>query len=174
MSIARYGSLSPLIVSPLADYLRKRDPRWPVWITQISQAGSFLATLALSVCLQPGMFEYVAVCFFFVGFFTTAAAPLLLELAADVTHPTPAIYSAGVCLTVFGVSTFGFVQLSQAMATKGTGGYLHFFWMQNVLFFVSVILVTFVFSPDLKRSKHSQQAKGFGSRQAEEEAVARP
>ena len=33
--------------------------------------------------------------------------------AADVTHPTPAIYSAGVCLTVFGVSTFGFVQLSQ-------------------------------------------------------------
>ncbi|KAJ1485917.1 hypothetical protein T484DRAFT_1791696 [Baffinella frigidus] len=42
----------------------------------------------------------VAVCFFFVGFFTTAAAPLLLELAADVTHPTPAIYSAGVCPTV--------------------------------------------------------------------------
>ncbi|KAJ1485918.1 hypothetical protein T484DRAFT_1791697 [Baffinella frigidus] len=37
MSIARYGSLSPLIVSPLADYLRKRDPRWPVWITQTAR-----------------------------------------------------------------------------------------------------------------------------------------
>jgi hypothetical protein len=122
----------------------------------------------------PFFSAQVAICFFFVGFFTTAAAPLLLELVADVTHPAPAIYSASVCLTVFGVSTFGFVQLSQAMATKGSGGYLHFFWLQNALFLLSVLLVTLAFNPDLRRSKHSQRQKGFGSRQAEEEAVGRP
>ena len=48
-----------------------------------------------------------------VGVSTTAAAPILLELVAEVTYPHPEIVSAGVCLPVFGLSTFGFVQLSQ-------------------------------------------------------------
>ena len=51
-----------------------------------------------------------------VGVSTTAAAPILLELVAEVTYPHPEIVSAGVCLTVFGLSTFGFVQLSQVSA----------------------------------------------------------
>jgi hypothetical protein len=51
-----------------------------------------------------------------VGVSTTAAAPILLELVAEVTYPHPEIVSAGVCLTVFGLSTFGFVQLSQVFA----------------------------------------------------------
>ena len=42
MSIARWGSLSPLLVSPLADWLRKRDKRWPVWLMQGAQVVSCL------------------------------------------------------------------------------------------------------------------------------------
>jgi len=36
------------------------------------------------------------------------------------------------------------------MKTKGTGGYVEFLWLQNVLFIISVMLVIFVFKADLK------------------------
>jgi hypothetical protein len=36
------------------------------------------------------------------------------------------------------------------MKTKGTGGYVEFLWLQNVLFIISVVLVIFVFKADLK------------------------
>ena len=36
------------------------------------------------------------------------------------------------------------------MKTKGTGGYVEFLWLQNVLFILSVVLVLFVFKADLK------------------------
>lgn len=72
--------------------------------------------MGLTFCLKPGMFPYICFCFFWVGVSTTAAAPILLELVAEVTYPHPEMMSAGVCLTVFGLSTFGFVQLSQVLA----------------------------------------------------------
>ena len=40
--------------------------------------------------------------------------------------------------------------LAQVMKTKGTGGYVEFLWLQNVLFIISVVLVIFVFKADLK------------------------
>mmetsp|Transcript_56846 Transcript_56846/g.133247 ORF Transcript_56846/g.133247 Transcript_56846/m.133247 type:complete len:82 (-) Transcript_56846:1894-2139(-) len=64
---------------------------------------------------------------------------------------------AGVCLTVFGVSTFGFVQLSQVMVSNGVGGYLHFFWLQNILFGISCVLVVGVLRADMKRTDHSNE-----------------
>ena len=121
------------------------------------QVASCLAQVALTVCLKPNMFEAICVCFFFVGAATTAAAPVLLELVAEVTYPHPEMVSAGVCLTVFGLSTFGFVQLSQAMKTLGTGGYVQFLWLQNVLFVLSVVLVLFFFKADLKRTHRAAE-----------------
>eukprot|EP00960_Hanusia_phi_P025987 746001-Hanusia_phi.AAC.2 len=53
---AGWGSMSPLIFSPIADMLRSRDERWPVWIMQISQTGSFIAQLGLTSSLAPKMF----------------------------------------------------------------------------------------------------------------------
>ena len=38
----------------------------------------------------------------------------------------------------------------QVMKTKGTGGYVEFLWLQNVLFVISVLLVICVFKADLK------------------------
>ncbi|EKX47247.1 hypothetical protein GUITHDRAFT_106700 [Guillardia theta CCMP2712] len=119
------------------------------------QTGSLIAQLGLTFSLAPKMFSSIAFCFFWVGFFTSAAAPILLELVAEVTYPQPEIYSAGVCLTVFGVSTFGFVQLSQVMAVSGMAGYINFLWLQNVLFFVSVVLVLFSFKANLKRTNRA-------------------
>jgi len=38
----------------------------------------------------------------------------------------------------------------QVMKTKGTGGYVEFLWLQNILFILSVVLVIFFFKADLK------------------------
>jgi hypothetical protein len=36
------------------------------------------------------------------------------------------------------------------MKTPGTGGFVEFLWLQNILFLISVVLVVFVFKADLK------------------------
>jgi hypothetical protein len=80
---------------------------------QICQALTFLATVGLSLVLKPGMFDWIFFFFLLVGIFSSAATPFLLELAAEVTYPVPESTSAGFCFTIYGLSTFGFVELSQ-------------------------------------------------------------
>ena len=48
------------------------------------------------------------------------------------------------------------------MKTKGTGGYVEFLWLQNVLFIISVVLVIFVFKADLKVAYSFLQASQIG------------
>jgi len=161
IAAASIGSLSSMVFAPVADRLKRRDERWPVWLMQICQGLSFLSTLALSLVLRPGMFYLILFFFFLIGVTTSAAAPFLLELIAEITYPAPESLSAGVALTVFGLATFGFVQLSQVMkddVPKGGNAYNSFFWLQNVLFLLSVFLLTFVFKADLKRTDCAHQA----------------
>jgi len=156
IAAASIGSMSSMVFAPVADRLKRRDERWPTWLMQICQALSLLSTFALSLVLKPGMFYLILFFFFLIGVTTSAAAPFLLELIAEITYPAPESLSAGVALTVFGLATFGFVQLSQVMkddVPKGDNAYESFFWLQNVLFLISVLLLSFVFKADLKRTE---------------------
>eukprot|EP00960_Hanusia_phi_P025988 746001-Hanusia_phi.AAC.3 len=41
------------------------------------------------------------------------------------------------------------------MAVSGMTGYINFLWLQNVLFFISVVLVLFFFKANLKRTNRA-------------------
>eukprot|EP00295_Goniomonas_pacifica_P046860 CAMPEP_0175903620 /NCGR_PEP_ID=MMETSP0108-20121206/4034_1 /TAXON_ID=195067 ORGANISM="Goniomonas pacifica, Strain CCMP1869" /NCGR_SAMPLE_ID=MMETSP0108 /ASSEMBLY_ACC=CAM_ASM_000204 /LENGTH=122 /DNA_ID=CAMNT_0017225365 /DNA_START=79 /DNA_END=444 /DNA_ORIENTATION=- len=110
----------------------------------------------------------IAAMLFLVGITTSAAAPIILELVAEVTYPHPASLSAGVLLTTYGVVTFGFIQLAQATAEVAIPGkffnqYSTFFWLQNALFIICVPLLIFVFKPVMLRTRASEQASAGSS-----------